>query len=145
MIKCRFDGKDKQFMPEEIAAMIFEKLKADADLYLVQNTTSCNVSVPANFNTLQRTAIMNSARLAGLEPRLIPSPSLSTVSKFCHESIEDFDEVYAAVVVFGGSSFDISIALIDKCVVEIAATIGDPYLGGEDFDNEIVSHCIDKF
>jgi len=124
--------------------MIFEKLKADADSHLGQDSTKCIVSVPANFNSLQRTAVMNSARLAGLDPKIAPSPTLSTVSRF-NDTILNMQDVNAAIVVFGGSSFDVSIACLDSGLIEIKGTIGNPYLGGEDFDNEIVNHCIIKF
>ena len=126
----------------EISAMILAKLKADAEAYLGEPVTEAVITVPAYFNDAQRQATKDAGRIAGLEvKRIINEPTAASLAygsdKKANEKIAVFD--------LGGGTFDISILEVGDNVVEVRATNGDTFLGGEDFDQRIINWLVEEF
>ncbi|MBQ7738929.1 MAG: molecular chaperone DnaK [Desulfovibrionaceae bacterium] len=126
----------------EISAMILAKLKADAEAYLGESVTEAVITVPAYFNDAQRQATKDAGRIAGLDvKRIINEPTAASLAygadKKSNEKIAVFD--------LGGGTFDISILEVGDNVVEVRATNGDTFLGGEDFDQRIIHFLVDEF
>ena len=126
----------------EISAMILAKLKADAEAYLGEKVTEAVITVPAYFNDAQRQATKDAGRIAGLEvKRIINEPTAASLAygadKKNNEKIAVFD--------LGGGTFDISILEVGDNIVEVRATNGDTFLGGEDFDQRIINWMVDEF
>ena len=133
---------DKQYRPEEISAMILQKLKADAEARLGEKITEAVITVPAYFNDSQRKATKDAGQIAGLDvKRIINEPTAAALAygfdKKKNEKIVVFD--------FGGGTFDISILEVGDDVVEVKATDGDSHLGGRDIDQRIVKWLADEF
>ena len=138
--KVTIDGKS--YTPQEISAMILQKLKADAEAYLGEPVTSAVITVPAYFTDAQRQATKDAGRIAGLEvKRIINEPTAASLAygsdKKANEKIAVFD--------LGGGTFDISILEVGDNVVEVRATNGDTFLGGEDFDQRIINWLVEEF
>ncbi|MBQ7606627.1 MAG: molecular chaperone DnaK [Desulfovibrionaceae bacterium] len=126
----------------EVSAMILQKLKSDAEAYLGEKVTEAVITVPAYFNDAQRQATKDAGRIAGLEvKRIINEPTAASLAygadKKNNEKIAVFD--------LGGGTFDISILEVGDNVVEVRATNGDTFLGGEDFDLRIINYLVDEF
>ncbi len=126
----------------EISAMILAKLKADAEAYLGEKVTDAVITVPAYFNDAQRQATKDAGRIAGLDvKRIINEPTAASLAygadKKNNEKIAVFD--------LGGGTFDISILEVGDGVVEVRATNGDTFLGGEDFDQRVINYMVDDF
>jgi molecular chaperone DnaK len=134
------DGK--KFSPPEVSAIILQKLKKDAEIYLGEDVTEAVITVPAYFNDSQRQATKDAGKIAGLEvKRIINEPTAASLAygfdKKANEKIAVFD--------LGGGTFDISILEVGDNVVEVRATNGDTFLGGEDFDHRIIEYLVDEF
>ncbi len=133
----------REFAAPEIAAMILQKLKADAEAYLGEPVEKAVITVPAYFNDSQRQATKDAGRIAGLEVlRIINEPTASALAYGLDRKGED---TIIAVYDLGGGTFDISILELSKGMVEVKATNGDTHLGGDDFDQRIMSWLAEEF
>jgi molecular chaperone DnaK len=132
----------RSYSAPEVSAMILAKLKADAEAYLGESVTEAVITVPAYFNDAQRQATKDAGRIAGLEvKRIINEPTAASLAygfdKKANEKIAVFD--------LGGGTFDISILEVGDNVVEVRATNGDTFLGGEDFDQRVINFLVEEF
>ena len=138
--KVTIDGKS--YTPQEISAMILQKLKADAEAYLGEKVTEAVITVPAYFNDAQRQATKDAGKIAGLDvKRIINEPTAAALAYGLDNEAEKKIMVYD----LGGGTFDVSIIEIGDGVIEVLATNGDTHLGGDDFDTIITNWMISEF
>ena len=138
--KVTIDGKS--YTPQEISAMILQKLKADAESYLGEKVSDAVITVPAYFNDAQRQATKDAGKIAGLEvKRIINEPTAAALAY----GLDNDKEQKIMVYDLGGGTFDVSIIDIGEGVIEVLATNGDTHLGGDDFDNKITEWMIAEF
>ena len=138
--KVDIDGK--KYSPQEISAMILQKLKADAENYLGEKVTEAVITVPAYFNDAQRKATKDAGKIAGLDvKRIINEPTAAALSY----GLDNEKEQKIMVYDLGGGTFDVSIIEIGDGVIEVLSTAGDNKLGGDDFDNVITQYMLDDF
>jgi len=138
----QIEANDKSYSPPEISAMILQKLKADAEAYLGETITQAVITVPAYFNDSQRQATKDAGKIAGLEVlRIINEPTAASLAY----GLDKKSEEHIAVYDLGGGTFDISVLEIGDGVFEVKATNGDTHLGGDDFDQTIITWLADSF
>ena len=138
--KVDIDGK--KYTPQEISAMILQKLKADAESYLGEKVTEAVITVPAYYNHAQRQATKDAGKIAGLDvKRIINEPTAAALAY----GLDNEKEQKIMVYDLGGGTFDVSIIEIGDGVIEVLATNGDTHLGGDDFDNRVTQWMIDEF
>ena len=138
--KVTIDGKN--YSPQEISAMILQKLKADAEAYLGEKVTEAVITVPAYFNDAQRQATKDAGKIAGLDvKRIINEPTAAALAY----GLDNEKEQKIMVYDLGGGTFDVSNIEIGDGVIEVLSTNGDTRLGGDDFDNRITQWMVDEF
>ncbi|SAM05573.1 hypothetical protein [Absidia glauca] len=144
IIEVPFKGETKQFTPEEISSMILTKMRETAEAYLGNKVESAVITVPAYFNDSQRQATKDSGAIAGLNVlRIINEPTAAAIAYGLDKKTTGEHNVL--IFDLGGGTFDVSLLTIEDGIFEVKATAGDTHLGGEDFDNRLVTHFIQEF
>ena len=138
--RVTIDGK--KYSPQEISAMILQKLKADAESYLGESVSEAVITVPAYFNDAQRQATKDAGKIAGLEvKRIINEPTAAALAY----GLDNENEQKIMVYDLGGGTFDVSIIEIGDGIIEVLSTNGDTFLGGDDFDNKLTDYMLAEF
>src|SRR5471030_2460364 len=141
-IEVEVNGKPKQFSPQEISAMILSKLKADAETRLGEKITQAVITVPAYFNDSQRQATKDAGKIAGLEVlRIINEPTAASLAY----GLDKKKDEKIAVFDLGGGTFDVSVLEIGDGVFEVKSTNGDTHLGGDNWDEALITWLVDNF
>ena len=137
------ESKGRLYTPQEISAILLQKAKADAEAYLGEDVNEVVITVPSNFNDLQRKATKDACEIAGLKvKRIINEPTAAALAYGLDRNIEDMT---VAIIHMGGGTFDISILELGNGVFDVSSTHGDTHLGGDDFDNVIIEWLADEF
>merc|ERR1712217_219690 len=144
MIGVKVKGEEKLMAPEEVSSMVLTKMKETAENYLGKEVKHAVITVPAYFNDAQRQSTKDAGAIAGLNVlRIINEPTAAAIAYGLDKN--NSDERNVLIFDLGGGTFDVSLLTIDDGVFEVNATAGDTHLGGEDFDNKLVNHCIKDF
>jgi heat shock protein 5 len=143
-VKVDVHGEEKTFSPEEISAMVLQKMKEVAESYLGQKVVNAVVTVPAYFNDNQRAATKDAGTIAGLNVlRVVNEPTAAALAYGLDKQSEEERQII--VYDLGGGTFDVSILTVDSGVFEVLSTAGDTHLGGEDFDQRVINFFAKKF
>ena len=148
MIQVEYKGELKTFSPEEISSMVLIKMREIAQAYVgaEKNVQKAVVTVPAYFNDSQRQATKDAGVIAGLEVmRIINEPTAAAIAYGLDKKGQTSGEQNVLIFDLGGGTFDVSLLTIEEGIFEVKATAGDTHLGGEDFDNRLVSHFVQEF
>ncbi len=144
LICVEYKKEKKEFYPEQISAMILEKLKNNAETYLGQEVKDAVIAVPAYFNNLQRQATIDAGRIAGLNViKTINEPTAAAIAYGLNEDTSKKKNI--CVFDLGGGTFDVTILEIHNKKFTVKASGGDSHLGGQDFDNELIKYCVEEF
>ncbi|KAI6360281.1 Heat shock 70 kDa protein [Pyricularia grisea] len=144
VIEVEFKGETKQFTPEEISSMVLTKMRETAESYLGGTVNNAVVTVPAYFNDSQRQATKDAGLIAGLNVlRIINEPTAAAIAYGLDKKVEG--ERNVLIFDLGGGTFDVSLLTIEEGIFEVKSTAGDTHLGGEDFDNRLVTHFANEF
>ena len=144
IIEIEFMKQKKTFYPEDISALVLKRMKEIAEEYLGETVTNAVITVPAYFNDAQRQATKDAGSIAELNVlRIINEPTAAAIAYQMKHEVKDDKKVL--VFDLGGGTFDVSIVKLSEDACEVISTRGDTYLGGEDFDNELVDYCIEEF
>jgi len=144
IIQVEYKGETKTFTPEEISAMILVKMKETAEAYLGGDVKNAVITVPAYFNDSQRQATKDAGLISGLNvQRIINEPTAAAIAYGLDKKVEG--ERNVLIFDLGGGTFDVSLLTIEDGIFEVKATAGDTHLGGEDFDNRLVTHFMQEF
>jgi len=147
-LSVEYKGETKTFFPEEISSMVLTKMKETAEAYLGKTVTDAVVTVPAYFNDSQRQATKDAGTIAGLNVlRIINEPTAAAIAYGLDKKASVSGKGERNVLIFdlGGGTFDVSILTIEDGIFEVKSTAGDTHLGGEDFDNRMVTHFVQEF
>lgn len=144
-LQVEFKGETKRFAPEEVSSMVLTKMREIAESYLGKKVTGAVVTVPAYFNDSQRQATKDAGAIAGLNVlRIINEPTAAALAYGLDKNLKG--ERNVLIFDLGGGTFDVSILTIDEgSLFEVKSTAGDTHLGGEDFDNRMVTHFLEEF
>jgi len=144
LIQVEYRGETKKFTPEEISSMVLLKMKETAEAFLGGDVTQAVVTVPAYFNDSQRQATKDAGAIAGLNVlRIINEPTAAAIAYGLDKKTTG--ERNVLIFDLGGGTFDVSLLTIEEGIFEVKATAGDTHLGGEDFDNRLVTHFVQEF
>ncbi|MBZ6370646.1 MAG: Hsp70 family protein [Microbacterium hominis] len=144
IIQVEYKGETKEFTPEEISSMVLLKMKETAEAYLGGTVSNAVVTVPAYFNDSQRQATKDAGTISGLNVlRIINEPTAAAIAYGLDKKSEG--EKNVLIFDLGGGTFDVSLLTIEEGIFEVKATAGDTHLGGEDFDNRLVTHFCAEF
>ncbi|XP_071714832.1 heat shock 70 kDa protein 18-like [Rutidosis leptorrhynchoides] len=147
MIVVSYKGQKKEFLAEEISSMILAKMRESAEAYLGSDVKNAVVTVPAYFNDSQRQATKDAATIAGLNiVRMINEPTAAVIAYGLNNKSSILGKINVVVFDLGGGTFDVSVMTVEKGdIFEVKGVAGDTHLGGEDFDNRMVEHCVSEF
>ena len=141
LLAVDYKSEKKRFNPEEISSMVLTKMRETASQYLGKDCKRAVVTVPAYFNDSQRQATKDAGAIAGLDVlRIINEPTAAAIAYGLDKKSESVGERNVLIFDLGGGTFDVSLLTIDSGIFEVKSTAGDTHLGGEDFDNRLVSH-----
>ncbi|XP_020656415.1 heat shock-related 70 kDa protein 2 [Pogona vitticeps] len=145
-VQVEYKGEHKTFFPEEISSMVLTKMKEIAEAYLGRKVQSAVITVPAYFNDSQRQATKDAGTITGLNVlRIINEPTAAAIAYGLDKKGSRAGEKNVLIFDLGGGTFDVSILTIEDGIFEVKSTAGDTHLGGEDFDNRMVSHFVEEF
>jgi L1 cell adhesion molecule like protein len=143
-ISVEYKGETKEFSPEEVSSMVLIKMKETAEAYLGHPINSAVITVPAYFNDSQRQATKDAGTISGMQvKRIINEPTAAAIAYGLDKKSQG--EMNVLIFDLGGGTFDVSLLTIEEGIFEVKATAGDTHLGGEDFDNRMVTHFIQEF